>query len=622
MRSALRNKLKELPDLPGIYLFLDEDGTPLYVGKAKSLRKRVANYSKKGDDVRLATMVDEACDLDYVVTDSEAGALLLENTYIKRHQPRFNIRLRDDKTYPYLKLTMADEYPRLAFTRRIRSDGAEYFGPFLPGGLARRAIKIAQKLFQVRVCRIEIDGTLPRPCLYHDMKRCLGPCVDGLTTRADYSEAVEQCRLFLAGKTDVLLRDLKQNMEAASARLDYEGAARVRDVIFDIESVSRRQQLSTGRGEDVDIYGLYAASGHAAVTSLIMRNGQVLDRRELFFEGLGPVAPARLLSELLPQIYDVTTFVPSEIHLPLPIDGEDALVEWLSEKRGGRVYLRMPSRGPKAERVSLAMQNARLAYRRRFRLDSGVHQGALALQEHLGLDGLPERIEGFDVSTFHGAETVASLVVWQSGRMNKRDYRSFNIRGLEGPDDFASIRQAVHRRYRRVLEEVGDMPDLILIDGGRGQLNAALAALAELGVEDTPIVGLAKREEEIYSPAVPEPRRLPRADAGLRLLQQVRDEAHRFAVSRHRRRRDRKTLRSGFDDLRGVGEKRRKALVRRFGSYRGVKQATLEELCSVLGPALGQRVYDQLHAAPEPEPVAASAKGGTQDRVRSSTRDD
>ena len=595
MRKALRQKLRELPDLPGIYLFLDEAGQPLYVGKAKSLRKRVASYAKRGDDVRLAAMVDEARDVDFVVTDSEAGALLLENTYIKRHQPRFNIRLRDDKTYPYLKLTMGDEYPRLAFTRRIRSDGAEYFGPFLPGGLARRAIKIAQKLFEVRVCRIEIDGSLPRPCLYYDMKRCLGPCVDGLTTRDAYGVAVEQCRLFLAGKTDELLRELKGKMEAAAADLEYEEAARIRDVIFDIESVSRRQQLSSGRGEDVDIYGLYAASGHAAVNALIMRNGQVLDRRELFFEGLGAVPPARLLSELLPQIYDRTTFVPSEIHLPLPIEGEEALVEWLSEKRGGRVYLRMPSRGPKAERVSLAMQNARLAYRRRFRLDSGIHQGALAIQEHLGLDDLPERIEGFDVSTFHGSETVASLVVWQAGRMDKREYRSFNIRGLEGPDDFASIRQAVLRRYRRVLEEIGEMPDLILIDGGRGQLNAALAALEELGVEDTPVVGLAKREEEIYSPEAPEPRRLPRADAGLRLLQQVRDEAHRFAVSRHRRRRDRRTLRSGFDDLRGVGDKRRKALVRRFGSFRGVKSASASDLIEVLGPTLGKKVHAQLH---------------------------
>jgi excinuclease ABC subunit C len=335
---------------------------------------------------------------------------------------------------------------------------------------------------------------------------------------------------------------------------------------------------------------------------LVMRGGQVLDRRELFWEGQGEVEPASLLSEVLPQIYDRTTFIPKEVHLPVPIEGEEALVEWLSERKEQRVYVRMPSRGPKADRVALAMRNAQLAYQRRFRSESPGALAARSLAAHLGLADPPQRIEGFDISNFQGADTVASLVVWEAGRMRKADYRSFNIRGLAGPDDFASMRQAVERRYRRVLDEVGAMPDLILIDGGRGQLNAALEALDLLGVEETAVVGLAKREEELYLPERPEPVKLPRNDGGLMLLQQIRDEAHRFAVSRHRRRRKARTLRSRLDSLRGVGPRRRKLLLRRFGSLSGVEQASLDDLSAALGRKLGRAVFDQLReSAPDLE---------------------
>ena len=597
LKETLREKVRSLPDSPGIYVFLDEAGKALYVGKAKSLKKRVASYTKPAPDLydaRIATMVAEAADLDFVVTDSEAEALLLENTWIKRRKPRYNIRLRDDKTYPYLKLTLQEEYPRLVFTRRIDGDGAEYFGPYLPAGLARKAIKLVQKLFQVRVCRIEIDGQLPRPCLYHDMKRCLGPCVDGLTDLDEYRRACEQAKLFLAGRNEALLAELRREMVAASGALDFERAAQLRDTIAEIEALSERRKLSSERSEDVDTYGVYVAGGHAAVTVLVMRGGQVLDRRELFWEGSGKVSPARLLGEVLPQIYDRTSFVPKEIHLPVPIEGDDALADWLSEKRGTRVYVRLPSRGVKAARVKLAMRNARMSYRRRFRGVDLVAPGAQALCDHLELPEPPRRIEGFDISTFQGDQTVASLVVWQDGKMRKSDYRSFNIRSVDGVDDFASMAEAVERRYRRQLKEVGEMPDLILIDGGRGQLNAALGSLARLGVEETPIVGLAKREEEIFTPQAPEPLRLERHDEGLRLLQAVRDEAHRFAVSRHRRRRSKKTLGSRFDALRGVGPRRRRALVRAFGSYRGVEQASLEEIQAVLGDRLGRDVHRQV----------------------------
>jgi len=592
--ELVEQRIRHLPDRPGIYVFKNAEGKALYVGKAKSLRKRGANYLQPMADPRLAGMVAEAADLEFVVTDSESEALLLENNWIKKRRPRYNVLLRDDKTYPYLKLT-GDDYPRIAFTRRIRDDGGDYFGPFLPGGLARKAIKLVQKLFQIRVCRIDVDGSLPRPCLYHPMHRCLGPCVDGLTSKAAYDEAVEQAKLFLAGRNDELMRRLKGEMWQAAETLDYETAARLRDTLAEIEAISERRKLSSTAGEDVDVYGVHLSGGHAAVTVLVMRNGQVLDRRELFWEAAGELLPERLLDELLPQIYDRTTFIPKEIHLPFPVEGAEALTDWLTRRKGERVYLRMPSRGAKADRVKLARRNAELAHRRRFRSD-GEHPGAESLKHHLHLLETPHRIEGFDVSHFQGGETVASLVVWEEGKMRKSAYRSFNVRDLEGPDDFAAMQQVVERRYRRVLEETGDLPDLILIDGGRGQLNAALGALAELGVEETPILGLAKREEEIYLPERPEPLRLPRSDAGLQLLQQVRDEAHRFAVSRHRGRRRKRTLKSRLDDLPGIGPKRRKLLLQHFGSLAAVRDAGVDELSSVLGEKLGRRVHDGLAA--------------------------
>lgn len=604
--EAVVERIREVPDRPGIYIFKDAAGKPLYVGKAKSLRKRTASYLSRDHEPRLAAMLSEAADLETVVTDSEAEALLIENNWIKDKRPRYNVLLRDDKTYPYLKLTMREDYPRIAFTRRIWDDGSEYFGPFLPGGLARRAIKLVQKLFQVRVCRLEIDGSLKRPCLYYDMRRCLGPCVAGLTDVETYGNAVQQARLFLAGRTEPLIKRVKREMWEAAEAEDFERAAQLRDILAEVESLGHRTKLSSVAGEDVDVYGVHIRKGNAALAILVMRGGQVLDRRELFWEGVGDITPELLLSEVVPQIYDRTTFIPKEIHLPVPIEGEEALLEWLSERKDEKVYLRMPSRGQKAERVALAMHNAELAHKRRFR-GAAESPGAVALEKHLGLMEPPRRIEGFDISHFQGGETVASMVVWEEGRMRKGEYRSFNIRDLKQPDDFASIRQAVERRYRRQLEEVGGMPDLIMIDGGRGQLNSALAALTELGVEDNPICSLAKREEEIYVPGLPDPLRLGRDDPGLRLLQEIRDEAHRFAVSRHRRRRSARTLRSRLDDLAGIGPHRRKTLIQKFGSAEGVRNASLPELQDVLGQAMGRKIFEQLH--PPVAPEAAAGEG-------------
>ena len=504
-------------------------------------------------------------------------------------------------------LTTGEPYPRVGLTRRITAGNAEYFGPYLPGGLARKAIKLVQKLFEIRICRIEIDGSLPRPCLYYDMKRCLGPCVDGLTTPAAYQGAVEAARLFLSGRTDELLKQLKAEMKAAADDQEYERAARIRDTMLEIESVSQKRKLSSVRGEDVDIFGVHSRGGHTAVCILVMRGGQVLDRRELFWEGEGDLSPEGVLSELLPQLYDRTTFVPREIHLPCPVEGESVLMDWLSERRGERVYLRMPSRGPKAQRVALAMRNAELAHRRRFRSAGSTEDGVRELCRILNLAEVPRRIEGFDISNLQGEEIVASMVVWEEGRMRKSEYRSFNIRGLDRPDDYLSMRQAVERRYRRRLDEVGAMPDLVLIDGGRGQLNAALESLSHLGVEETPLVSLAKEEEMLFVPEEPEPLVLDRSNMGLRLLQHIRDEAHRFAVSRHRRRRSSRSLRSSLDDIPGIGPKRRKRLLVRFGSVIGIRQASLSDLQELLGASLGLSVFEHFASLEPSESEMANA---------------
>ncbi len=594
---SLEESIRSLPDRPGIYIFKDKSGRALYVGKAASLRKRAQSYLSTDHEPRLAAMIEEARDVEVVVTDTEAEALLLENNWIKRSRPRYNILLRDDKTYPYVVLTMGDDYPRVALTRRIGKRNSEYFGPYLPGGLARKAIKLVQKLFEIRICRMEIDGSLPRPCLYYDMKRCLGPCVDGLTSKEDYDRAVSAARLFLSGRNRQLVKEMKIEMREAAERLDFEQAGRIRDLIAEIDSVSQRRKLSSVHGEDVDVYGIHVRDGNASVCILVMRGGQVLDRREIFWEGRQGVSEERVLSELLPQIYDRTTFIPRHIHLPLPIEGEEALTEWLTSRKEERVYLRLPSRGPKAQRVALANRNAELAFRRRFRKSPTEDLGIRSLQDHLGLTEVPRRIEGFDISNLQGRETVASLVVWEEGSMRKSEYRSFNIRGLPDQDDFAAMRQAVERRYKRRLEELGAMPDLILIDGGRGQLNAALESLAKLGVEETPLVALAKKEEEIYLPDQPEPLRLDHHDSGLQLLQRVRDEAHRFAVGRHRRRRSATALRGRLDEIKGVGPRRRKTLLKEFGSVASIRAASLDQIQRVLGPKTGQRIYDHLHTS-------------------------
>ena len=583
--ESLSRRIAGLPDQPGIYFFQDAAGKTLYVGKAKGLKKRVASYLARELEPRLANMLAEAVDVDYLVAGTEQEALLLENDFIKQRKPRYNVLLRDDKTYPYLKLTR-EPWPRLVFTRRIRDDGADYFGPYLPGGLARRAVKLAQKLCGVRVCKIEIDGGLERPCLYYDMKRCLGPCVEGLTSAEEYARGVESARLLLAGKTDLLVRRLKSEMETAAAELEYERAARARDLLRELERQTDRAALGSVEGEDADLWGVAIHGNQAAISILVMRNGHVLDRRELFWEGQGALAASSLVEELLPQVYAQGAFLPKEIHLPVAIESDDAISAWLSARKGERVYLRFPARGQKAERLGVAGKDAEFAFRRRFRLAGENDAAVRSLQSHLSLADPPRWIEGFDISNSQGGpdgDSVASIIVWREGKIRKGDYRTMNIRGADGPDDFRSIEQAVERRYRRLLEESGETPDLVLVDGGRGQVNAALVALAKLGLDEVPVVGLAKREEELHRAGVPEPIRLSRHDEGLKLLQRIRDECHRFALSHLRGRRAKRSLRGLLDELPGVGPVRKRKLLARYGTLQAIAAAEEGELASLVG---------------------------------------
>jgi len=601
--ERLKGRLKELPARPGVYLHKNAEGEVIYVGKARNLRNRVQSYlvGRGPRDPRIDTLIHEIDAIDFVTTNNELEAILLENNLIKSHQPRYNILLRDDKTYPYIKVTMTEDFPRVVFTRRVdRKKGDLYYGPFF-AGTARRLLKLVADQFKLRSCDLDIrDGknALPRPCLYYDMHQCLGPCVVGLTTREAYREMVDDVVLFLGGKSKELQDRLTQRMYRAAEAENYEIASYYRDLIRTVERVQAEQQVASADEEDADVWGLYEEGGDVAVQLFVVRDGNVVDRRELFWEKIPDYQPGYFLSEVLQRYYQDNLFIPREILLPFDVEDAELLAEWMSQQANRKVHLRVPQRGKGVDRLELANRNARLSHESRFRKSQQdrLQIAAQKLVQILGYDREINRIESFDISNIQGSDSVAGMVVLDRGKFDKNQYRVFNIRSVVGADDFRSMAEAVDRRYRRLLEEGKALPDLILIDGGRGQLNAALAALKKLGIEEMPIAGLAKREEEIYVPEREEPFRLERRDPALQLLQMVRDETHRFAVSSHRRRRSKRVLHSELDDLPGIGEKRRRLLIERFGSVSGVKQASMQDLMNVLGRNVGQRLYDELHA--------------------------
>ena len=595
----LLERAREAPEKPGVYRFQDRSGKDIYVGKARDLRRRVLSYFGRHDlPERTQNMLKRARRLDFTVTASEAEAFILENTLIKRLRPRFNVLLRDDKTYPYLKLTTGEAWPRVELTRRVRDDGHSYFGPFMGQRMARKLMDLSRTHFQVRTCQIEIDGRLARPCLYYHMRACLGPCVDGLTTPGGYAEVVEELRLFLAGRHRQLMPRLEKTMWTASEREDFELAARYRDLIAVVKRLGEKQDVERhGRG-DADVVAVWTDGEHATVCLLPYRAGRLVDKREFHFEGVGDVAATELVVSFLAQYYEANPSIPRRLELAQELDEDDReiLRAFLRHIRGHAVEISRPQRGARARRVQLALDNARAAFDLRFRAPRSQAQHlARRIGEALGLPGPVTHLECFDISHSSGKETTASCVVWQDGRMNKRQYRSFNIREVEGVDDFSAIAEAVGRRYRRLRDEDRPLPDLVLIDGGVGQLNAAMAAVDSLGL-DLPIAALAKREELVWLPAASEPLRLDSSDPAHLVLRETRDEAHRFAVSRHRARRSKRTLSTQLLAVPGIGPGRARALLNRFGSVRGVQQASVDELQRALGPRLGKHLWHYLHA--------------------------
>ncbi len=612
----LQQKIRSIPASPGVYLYKNAEGEVIYVGKAKSLRHRVSSYFHEGRtaDAKTGTLLREAVDVDYIVVANNKEALALENHLIKQKKPRFNILLRDDKTYPYVKLTLGERFPRVYVTRRLRKDGSSYYGPYFPANLAYRIVDLIHRNFLVPSCTVDLNRFHPRPCLQFYIGRCLGPCVEGLTTPAIYQEAIRDVKLFLEGREGDLSKSLRDRMAHAAESQEFERAAKYRDLISTVEQLQEKQRIAAVEGDDADVFGYHFENGMLAVNLFHMRGGRVLDRREFFWEDLpefGPASddvgtgalarpversstlafrPDEFFSSLLKQLYIGQPYVPRNIYVPADFEDREMLEEVLSDQLAGegsrltRVHILNPQRGDKRSLIDLAASNAKQLYDQRFRvMKPNARSIQEALQDALALPELPRRIECFDISHIQGAETVASMVVWEDGRMKKSDYRKFIIRTVDGVDDFASMREVVTRRYQRIQEEKKEMPSLILIDGGLGQLSAAAAALSSLQIINQPLAAIAKREEIIYVfGQESEPVVLDHHSPVLHLVQLIRDEAHRFAVTFHRKRRQIRDRSTELREVPGVGERTTRRLLEHFGSLQAVKQADVAALSAVV----------------------------------------
>jgi len=605
----LREKVDQIPPQPGVYLFQDGGEKILYVGKARSLRGRVKSYflESRAIDAKTGSLVREIADVQYIVVDNEREALALENNLIKRHKPKFNVLLRDDKTYPYIRYTAFEKYPRVYVTRRLAKDGSIYFGPYFPASLAHRLVHLIHKHFLVPSCTVDLERRHPRPCLQFYIHRCLGPCAH-LVTDPRYAEAARDVRLFLEGRRSDLTRSLSERMERASSEERYEEAAGYRDLLRTLADMDERQKIAAAQGDDTDVLAWYAEPPQVAVNLFHLRGGRVVDRRDFYWEDLEAFDPAEFLTSLLKQLYLEAAYLPRFIHVPLGFEECALLEDVLSENAGHRVEILNPQRGQKHAFLELVEKNAQHSFIQRFRvLKPSSKAIAEAVESALGLPEPPKRIESFDISHIQGSDTVASLVVWEDGQMKKSGYRKFIIRGeamAEGGDksagllrdDFASMREAVERRYRRVRDENKPMPSLILIDGGIGQLHAAAQALERLEIINQPLASIAKKEEVLYVLGREnEPIALERHSPVLHLIQQIRDETHRFAVTFHRQRRSKRRIKTALVEIPGVGERTAQKLLRRFGSIARLRQLTLDDLSAELPRAQAQRVFDGLH---------------------------
>ena len=637
----LYEKIRSLPTAPGVYLYKNAEGEVIYIGKAKNLRSRVRSYLLEASQANAKTgsLMREAVDLDYILVANEHEALALENNLIKQRKPRFNILLRDDKTYPYVKLTLGDRFPKVFVTRRLRKDGAAYYGPYFPGNLAYRVVELIHRSFLIPSCKVDLSRYHPRACLQYYIHRCLGPCVEGLTTPDAYAQAVRDAQMFLEGRHTELERSLTARMMQAAEAEQFEAAARLRDQLTTVHQLQEKQRIATAeQSDDADVFGYHYEDGALAVNLFHMRSGKIVDRREFFWEDLPDLMeantvaaepetpgapgldsetgertaasepqsesaarsafePGPFFSALLKQLYIDQHYVPRSILVPVDFADREALATLLAERTGHRIELAVPQRGEKRSLVDLAGQNAHQGFTQRFRvLEPSRKAIQEALADALMLPELPKRIECFDISHIQGAETVASLVVWEDGKMNKSAYRKFKIKTVEGVDDFASMREVVERRYRRLKDEDKAMPSLVLIDGGLGQLHAAADALESLGFTTQPLASIAKKEEVIYvygnedDPVV-----LDRRSPVLHLVQLIRDESHRFAIGYHRQRRAMRDRDSELLSIPGVGALTRQRLLTHFGSLRDVQQATIESLAAVVPRKTAETIWQYFH---------------------------
>src|SRR5215471_8510410 len=555
----LKDQIARLPEQPGVYLYFNTAGETIYVGKARALRDRVRNYlGAYGSDPKTDALLDEISRLEFIVTDSVVEALALENNLIKQRSPKYNILLRDDKNYPYLQLTTNEAFPRILVARGVERDGSFYAGPFLPAHFARKTMALTHRLFGIRSCNEVITGKRDRPCLEYDIKRCIAPCVDTICSAEEYGRAVDLTGLFLEGRNEEVIKNLKARMADSAEHERFEEAAQLRDAIKTVQTLQDRQQkmATTELFGHRDVFGLKRGPGGVVVQAFQVRNGRVVERVELGSDdAIVGTSDSEVLEAALQQFYELR-LAPPEIHAPIEPDEKDALESWLSSRAGRKVHIVVPQRGEKRGLVDLATRNAAFAYQTRFNQTTAAHYDALeTLQSVLKLPSLPRRIECFDISTIQGSETVASMVVCEDGRMRRGDYRKFRIKG-ESQNDFAAMHEVVQRRYRKLLEQGGPFPDLIVIDGGKGQLEAAYTALEELGLANLVAVGIAKKEELLYTRDHVDPIALAPNDAALLLIQQIRDEAHRFAVTFHRRARTMRDLRSELDHVPGIGPRR------------------------------------------------------------------
>ncbi|MCH8000024.1 MAG: excinuclease ABC subunit UvrC [Chloroflexi bacterium] len=600
--NQLREQVRALPARPGVYIFRNAKDDVIYVGKAASLRSRVRSYfgSPQSLEAKTRRLVEKVADMEYVVTASAQEALILEASLVKRHQPFFNVRLKDDKHYPYLKIDLSEEWPRVEITRRVLDDGARYFGPFASAGSVRRTLGLVQKLFPWRSCTKTITGNDPRPCLDYYIQRCIGPCAS-LCSKQEYDEVVRQVILFLEGRTEEVTRGLRRSMGEASASLEYERAARLRDQVQAIERTTERQVMALPDRVDMDVFGLAREGAEAGVQVFFVRQGNVIGRDTFALDGATDEPEAEVLASFLKQFYQSTAYVPKRVLLPFPVSDQTLIQEWLSQRRGKKVEVLAPQRGDKRALVQTAVENAReslQAARAKWLADSGKAREALGqLEQELNLPSPPERIECYDISNIQGTSAVGSMVVFIDGRSQPAEYRRFRIKSVAGPDDFAMLQEVLRRRFKRTAEVIeerakagadaddsfGAVPDLVIVDGGKGQVSAAHDEMRNLGVGHIPLAGLAKRFEELYVKDVSEPIVLPRTSQALYLVQRIRDEAHRFAITYHRKLRAKTGMQSALDSVPGVGPKRKRALLRKFGSLKAVREAKVEEIAATPG---------------------------------------